>query len=89
MFLLDHMLALIFSENLSNSPPLYRQLEKEEEERQVKIMEAARVNGLKKEEEREKMKREANLLAGQALNKQIEEQQILREHKFNEKRKVS
>lgn len=51
-------------------------------------MEAARVNGLKKEEERERMKREANLLAAEALNKQIQEQNILREQKFNEKRKV-
>lgn len=52
------------------------------------MMEAARVRGLKKEEEREKMKREANFLAAQALDKQIQEQQIFREHKYNEKRKV-
>uniref|UniRef100_A0A0P4W6Q3 Cilia- and flagella-associated protein 45 n=1 Tax=Scylla olivacea TaxID=85551 RepID=A0A0P4W6Q3_SCYOL len=62
-------------------------LEKEEEERQVRIMEEARINGLKKEEEREMRRREVNFLAAQALNKQIEEQQVLREHKFIEKRK--
>lgn len=63
-------------------------LEKEEEKRQVRIMEEARINGLKKEEEREMRRREVNFLAAQALNKQIEEQQVIREHKFLEKRKV-
>lgn len=54
----------------------------------MRIMEEARINGLKKEEEREMRRREVNFLAAQALNKQIEEQQVLREHKFIEKRKV-